>query len=84
VRAEAEECLSITDMNELLGLDIVGVIPESKDVLTCTNLETPIITLDASNAAGAYNDMIDRYLGEERELRFVTPEPISFFKKLFT
>jgi len=84
VRAEAEECLSIADMNELLGLDIVGVIPESKDVLTCTNVGTPIITLDGNNAAGAYNDMVERYLGEERELRFVTPEPVSFFKKLFT
>ena len=36
-RAEAEESLSIADMEELLGLPVVGVIPESKDVLTCTN-----------------------------------------------
>lgn len=84
VRAEAEESLSITDMNELLGLDVVGVIPESKDVLTCTNVGTPIITLKGNNAAGAYNDMVDRFMGEERELRFVTPEPVSFFKRLFT
>eukprot|EP00553_Chaetoceros_curvisetus_P006069 CAMPEP_0204624252 /NCGR_PEP_ID=MMETSP0717-20131115/10001_1 /ASSEMBLY_ACC=CAM_ASM_000666 /TAXON_ID=230516 /ORGANISM="Chaetoceros curvisetus" /LENGTH=329 /DNA_ID=CAMNT_0051639579 /DNA_START=59 /DNA_END=1048 /DNA_ORIENTATION=+ len=83
VRAEAEESLSIADMNELLGLDIVGVVPESKDVLTCTNLGTPIITMEGNNAAGAYNDMVDRYLGEEKELRFVTPEPVSFFKKMF-
>ena len=75
-RAEAEECLSIKDMNELLGLEIVGVIPESREVLTCTNLGTPIITLEDNNAAGAYNDMVDRYLGEDKELRFVTPEPI--------
>lgn len=82
-RAEAEECLSITDMNELLGLDVVGVIPESKDVLTCTNLGTPIITMENNNAAGAYDDMVDRYLGEDKPLRFVTPEPVSFFKKVF-
>lgn len=82
-RAEAEESLTISDMNELLGLDVVGVIPESKDVLTCTNLGTPIITLEDNDAAGAYDDMVDRYLGEEKELRFVTPEPVSFFKKVF-
>jgi septum site-determining protein MinD len=84
VRAEAEESLSIADMEELLGLPVVGVIPESKDVLTCTNLGVPIITMEKDTyAAGAYKDMVDRYLGEEKELRFVTPEPVSFFKKLF-
>lgn len=83
VRAEAEESLSIADLNEFLCLPVVGVIPESKDVLTCTNLGTPIITLDDNNAAGAYSDMVDRYLGEEKELRFTTPEPVSFFKKVF-
>ena len=40
-KAEAEESLSIADMEELLGLHVVGVIPESKDVLTCTNLGVP-------------------------------------------
>ena len=71
-------------MEELLGLPVVGVIPESKDILTCTNLGTPIITMEGdSGAAGAYSDMVDRYLGEEKELRFITPEPVSFFKKMF-
>lgn len=82
-RVQAEESLSISDMNELLGLDVVGVIPESKDVLTCTNLGTPIITMEGSKAGAAYQDMVDRYLGEEKELRFITPEPVSFFRKIF-
>jgi len=84
VRAEAEESLAITDMKELLGLPVIGVIPESKDVLTCTNLGKPIISLGEDNAAaGAYMDMVDRFLGQEKELRFVTPEPVSFFKRIF-
>ncbi len=84
VRAEAQESLSIADMEELLGLPVVGVIPESKDVLTCTNLGVPILKMDKETPAqGAYKDMVDRYLGEEKELRFVTPEPVSFFKGLF-
>uniref|UniRef100_A0A7S4V4S5 AAA domain-containing protein n=1 Tax=Ditylum brightwellii TaxID=49249 RepID=A0A7S4V4S5_9STRA len=83
-RAVAEECLSLNDIEELLGLPIIGVIPESKDVLTCTNLGTPIITLGDDNpAAGAYSDMVDRFLGEEKDLRFITPEPVSFFKRFF-
>eukprot|EP00567_Pseudictyota_dubia_P000223 CAMPEP_0197466136 /NCGR_PEP_ID=MMETSP1175-20131217/64897_1 /TAXON_ID=1003142 /ORGANISM="Triceratium dubium, Strain CCMP147" /LENGTH=347 /DNA_ID=CAMNT_0043002165 /DNA_START=144 /DNA_END=1187 /DNA_ORIENTATION=+ len=83
-RAEAEESLSLVDIEELLGLPIVGVIPESKDVLTCTNVGSPIITLGEENpAAAAYSDMVDRFLGEEKELRFITPEPVSFFKRIF-
>jgi len=83
-RAEAEESLAITDMKELLGLPVIGVIPESKDVLFCTNLGTPIISMgDDHPAAGAYMDMVDRFLGNEKELRFVTPEPVSFFKRFF-
>ena len=71
-------------MKDLLGLNVIGVVPESKDVLTCTNLGTPIISLGEDNpAAGAYMDMVDRFLGEEKELRFVTPEPVTFFKKIF-
>jgi len=84
VRAEAEESLSIADIEELLGLPIIGVVPESKDVLTCTNLGNPIITMGTENpASGAYSDMVYRFLGKERDLRFVTPEPVSFFKRIF-
>eukprot|EP00560_Eucampia_antarctica_P004492 CAMPEP_0197832780 /NCGR_PEP_ID=MMETSP1437-20131217/16143_1 /TAXON_ID=49252 ORGANISM="Eucampia antarctica, Strain CCMP1452" /NCGR_SAMPLE_ID=MMETSP1437 /ASSEMBLY_ACC=CAM_ASM_001096 /LENGTH=221 /DNA_ID=CAMNT_0043436359 /DNA_START=437 /DNA_END=1102 /DNA_ORIENTATION=+ len=83
-RVENEESLSIVDIEELLGLPVIGVIPESKDILTCTNLGTPVITLGEPNsAAGAYSDMVDRFLGEEKALRFTTPEPVSFFKRIF-
>jgi septum site-determining protein MinD len=84
-RAQAEESVSISDMEELLGLPIVGVIPESKEVLPCTNVGNPVITLakDGVYAAKAFEDMVDRFRGEKRDLRFITPEPESLFKKLF-
>lgn len=83
-RAEAEESLAIADIEELLGLPVIGVIPESKSILTCTNLGQPVITLgEEDQAAGAYSDMVDRFLGENKELRYVTPEPVSFFKHIF-
>jgi len=83
-RAEAEESLAISDMTELLGLKVVGVIPESTEVLTCTNLGNPVITLpEEIPAAGAFLDLTDRFLGEEKEMRFTTPEPVSFFGRFF-
>jgi len=83
-RAEAEECLAIVDIEELLGLPVVGVIPESRDVLTCTNVGSPAILLnDDVPVAGALRDTVDRFLGEEKELRFMTSEPVSFFRRIF-
>ena len=58
-KAEAEGSLAITDMKDLLGLHVIGVIPKSRDVLTCTNLGTPIISLgEDNNAACAYMNMV--------------------------
>merc|ERR1711935_387800 len=81
VRAEADESLSIVDIEDLLGLTVLGVIPESREVLTCTNVGSPIITLGETDpASGVYSDMVDRFLGEEKTLRFIMPEPVSFFR----
>ncbi|GMH46491.1 hypothetical protein TrRE_jg4198 [Triparma retinervis] len=85
-RADKNESLSIADIQDLLGLDLVGVIPESKAILTCTNLGTPVISSNShleDPASGAYSDMVDRFLGEEKELRFTTAEPASFFSRIF-
>lgn len=84
-RARAEESVSIDDMRELLGLPIVGVIPESKEVLPCTNIGNPVITLanEGVPAAKAFEDTVARFLGEKRELKYITPEPESIFKTLF-
>jgi len=83
-RADDGESLSITDIQELLGLPLVGVIPESKAILTCTNLGTPVITLgDKDRAACAYKDMVDRFSGDENvEWRYTTAEPASFFSRV--
>jgi septum site-determining protein MinD len=87
IRVQAEESLSLQDMKELLGLPIVGVIPESKSILTCTNLGQPVISQVEKGdiAALAYSDMVQRYLGQtDLALRFLTPPPEpSLFERLF-
>jgi septum site-determining protein MinD len=81
-RASREESLSLEDIQELLGLTLIGVIPESKSVLTSTNLGQPVIMGD-DKAANAYKDMVKRFLGEQVPLRFTTYEQPSFFKRMF-
>jgi len=77
------EMLSIQDVEEILGLKVVGVIPESTDVLSASNKGEPVI-LDMETVAGqAYDDTVSRLMGEERPLRFTSNEKKSFLSKLF-
>ena len=82
-RVESGEMLSITDVEEVLGLKTIGVIPESGDVLNASNKGEPVI-LDMESPAGlAYDDAVARLLGETRPMRFTQVEKKGFFSKLF-
>ena len=82
-RVEAGEMLSIADVEDVLGLKTIGVIPESPDVLNASNKGEPVV-LDVESLAGqAYVDAVARLLGEERPMRFTTVERKSFFAKIF-
>jgi len=82
-RVENGEMLSIGDVEEVLGLKTIGVIPESGDVLNASNKGEPVI-MDAESAAGqAYDDAVARLIGEERPMRFTQLEKKGFFSKLF-
>jgi len=82
-RVESGEMLSITDVEEVLGLKTIGVIPESGDVLNASNKGEPVI-LDMESPAGqAYDDAVARLLGESRPMRFTQIEKKGFFSKLF-
>ena len=82
-RVEGGEMLSINDVEEVLGLKTIGVIPESGDVLNASNKGEPVI-LDMESPAGqAYDDAVARLLGETRPMRFTQTEKKGFFSKLF-
>ena len=83
LRVEKGEMLSITDVEEVLGIKTLGVIPESPDVLDASNKGEPVILAGESNAGQAYDDAVARLLGEERPMRFTQAEKKGFFSKLF-
>lgn len=63
-RVESGEMLSITDVEEVLGLKAIGVVPESGDVLNASNKGEPVI-LDPESAAGqAYEDAVAAFLAK--------------------
>lgn len=82
-RVEAGEMLSYGDVQEILRIPLVGIIPESESVLHASNQGNPAIHLKGSDVATAYEDLVSRFLGEEVPLRFTTYEKPGIFKRIF-
>jgi septum site-determining protein MinD len=62
---------------------VVGVIPESPDVLTASNAGTPVILNPESDVARAYDDAVTRLLGESVPLRFIEEPKKGFLARMF-
>ncbi|HLS22124.1 MAG TPA: septum site-determining protein MinD [Paenalcaligenes sp.] len=82
-RVEDGEMLSVDDIEDILRVQLIGVIPESEIVLQASNQGVPVVHLRESQAAQAYFDVVDRYLGEDKPVRFVEYERPGLFKRLF-
>ncbi len=82
-RVEKGEMLSVKDVEDVLGLKTLGVIPESGDVLNASNKGEPVILEANSDAASAYEDAVARLMGEERPMRYTQIEKKGFFSKMF-
>jgi septum site-determining protein MinD len=82
-RVEAGEMLSYKDIQEILRVPIIGVIPESEEVLQASNQGSPVIHQKDTDAAAAYHDVIARFLGEDQPLRFVDYVKPGLLKRLF-
>ena len=82
-RVAKDEMLSVQDICDILRIPLIGVIPESQNVLQASNAGEPVIHQQDTTAAEAYKDVIARLLGENREMRFLEAEKKGFFKRLF-
>lgn len=80
-RAEAGEMLSVEDIKDILEIPLLGVIPESKDVLMASNTGTPVVFDKKSNAALAYDDAISRFFGENLPMRMFSDEKKGFLQR---
>ena len=57
--------LTIEDILEILATPLLGIIPESQDVLRASNVGTPVTLNNANSApARAYIDAARRLMGE--------------------
>jgi septum site-determining protein MinD len=82
-RVARGDMMSVEDVQEILGLSVLGVVPESESVLASSNAGTPVI-LDAESAAGqAYDDAVARLLGGALPMRFVDVQKKGLFTRWF-
>src|SRR5690606_28195437 len=77
------EMLGVEDVEEILAINLLGVIPESQAVLKASNQGVPVILDDQSDAGQAYGDAVDRLLGKEVPHRFLDIKKQGFLQRMF-
>ena len=82
-RVEGGQMLSLEDIHEILRVKLIGVIPESETVLNASNQGIPAVHMTGTDVSEAYKDVIARFLGEDKPMRFIDAEKPGFFKRLF-
>lgn len=82
-RVAEGEMLSVEDVVDILAIPLLGVIPESPAVLKASNAGEPVILDVESDAGKAYQDVIERLLGETVEFRFLQVAQKSILSRLF-
>lgn len=83
IRADKGEMMRYTDIKDILAIDIIGIIPESQDVLKASNTGDPVIFNQDSDAGVAYADTVSRIVGEKVEMKFAEQKK-GFLSRLFS
>jgi septum site-determining protein MinD len=82
-RVENDEMLSYQDVQEILRIPLIGIIPESESVLHASNQGNPAIHFKGTDVAEAYEDVVSRFLGADLPLRFTSYEKPGFLQRIF-
>lgn len=80
------DMLALDDTLDILGIDLIGVVPEDETIIRSSNIGVPIISNEKSMAGKAYRNITKRILGEKVPLLDMdTQSKIGArFKKLFS
>ncbi|HEY9907070.1 MAG TPA: septum site-determining protein MinD [Thermosynechococcaceae cyanobacterium] len=80
---EANSMMSVADVQEILAVPLIGVIPDDERVIVSTNRGEPLVIAEAPSLAGTALDNIARRLeGEKVEFLDLTPNKGGFLGKL--
>lgn len=79
------DMLALDDTLDILGIELIGVVPEDERIIRASNMGEPIVTNDKAPAGKAYRNITRRILGENVPLLDIDEDSglASVFKKLF-
>lgn len=81
------EMLEVDDVLELLGIDLLGIVPDDENIVISTNRGEPIVKMEETRAGKAYQNIVRRILGEKvpllslEEKRGILKKLSNLFKK---
>lgn len=81
-RVDKGDMLNKDDIVELLSIKLLGIIPESEDIIKASNSGEPAIRMEGGDASIAYKDAVSRLLGEDVPMKFTDISKNGFFDKL--
>ena len=83
-RVRKGEMLSVQDIQDILAIPLLGIIPESQDVLSASNAGVPVTLFDESEAGMAYRRAISKFIGEDKTPEaFLKKQKRGLFKRMF-
>jgi len=84
VRARRGETMTVEDVLEILSIPLLGIVPESGEVLRSSNVGAPVtLGSPGSSPSQAYLDAARRLKGESNKVITSIPKP-RLFQRLFT
>ncbi len=82
-RVQGGQMLSLDDIQDILRIKLIGVIPESEAVLDASNQGVPVIHIKGTDVSESYKDLVERFLGRDCPIRFTEAVKPGFFKRVF-
>jgi len=76
------EMLSADDVTDILGLKVIGIVPEDEHVIPASNSGVPVTLNENSQAGVAFRNIARRLSGETVPLMELTPQTDGFFQRL--
>lgn len=80
---QVNDMMSVQDVQEILAIPLIGVVPEDERVIVSTNRGEPLVLSENASLAGTAFDNIARRLeGEKVEFLDLQPVQDTFFSRL--
>jgi septum site-determining protein MinD len=80
---QANDMMSVEDVQEILAIPLIGIIPDDERVITSTNKGEPLVLSDTPSLAGtAYENIVRRLEGETVDFLDLSVKNDGFFARI--